>query len=1113
MKRLFIIVLMIIASQAYAQINKFGYPIYKYYGLEDYTAGEQNWAVVKDTRGFLYVGNNDNGVLEYDGVHWRQIPVSNNSNVRSLAADTSGFVYVGAVGEFGILVPDAHGSLFYKSLLPMVDSCHREGLANVWKTYALDSATYFCSATKVFKYSSDTVIVIDLPEYSNFTHIVDGKMYVGQYFDGLLEYDHDTIFHPVKSNKLSKTSVFVLDKVNDSILLVGTVAEGVFLLNRNSLTVQNVKFNVLNSFLKDNLLYHALLCSRYAAFATLNGGVLVTKDFQPTELYDNLFGLPEDQRVSFLYTENGLQSPLWASLNNGLIKIDWHLPFRILDNRNGLVGHVLDVLRYENSLYVATGSGLYKLEYEQYHPIFHCILDEEVWSLDTITDFQTGNTQLLIGTTRGVYTLSRGGKPLPLEPRVIGLPSLDKKYYVFDTYVDYDRDRATVIVVHNNGYVVFEYKNSQWSFVTEEKLNAEIRSVMKFGQYYWLGSVFNGVFRVDSDFSHLKKMGAEGGLENDGSYKFHLLNDKLYVIALDGLFCFSEEDDRFVRDTVLGDVLLKMQMSGTLLQADQHHIYFGMFRDDVKRIVRTDFNGTYTAYDTAIFKRLPNVQFDCIYPDGDVIWLGCSKGLYAFFPNQKAELDPIPFNAVIRKVILKNNHLLYDGSGSFNHVLPDEQNIELAYSMNDITFAYSAPYFESEQLLLFSTMLEGYDSEWSKWDRKTERVYTNLPSGKYSFKVKVKNVYGVESKTEPFDFYSNNNQSCIEFRVLLPWYLSIYAFVGYLILFVLIIRFFVRLRTAQLERDKVKLEEIVEQRTAEVVKQKDEIELQRDEIADKNQSITDSIHYASRIQQALLPSPKMFQNFVPEHFILFKPRDIVSGDYYWMTHIEQRTVIVAADCTGHGVPGAFMSMLGMSFLNEIVNKNEITTSGEILNELRSLVIESLKQDGGEMKSKDGMDLALYIIDHQKRVLEFSGANNPLYIIRPQTSEEKEAIAQNDESKLPKRAVFNDSHILEEIKADKMPIGIYIKNNPFQTQKIPFVDDMILYTFSDGYVDQFGGPKRRKFMSKTFKELLIKIYDKPMDEQRQILEDTFYKWIEEGDEVQVDDVVVLGVRIV
>ncbi|SDC14994.1 tetratricopeptide repeat protein [Williamwhitmania taraxaci] len=258
-----------------------------------------------------------------------------------------------------------------------------------------------------------------------------------------------------------------------------------------------------------------------------------------------------------------------------------------------------------------------------------------------------------------------------------------------------------------------------------------------------------------------------------------------------------------------------------------------------------------------------------------------------------------------------------------------------------------------------------------------------------------------------------------------------------------------------------------------------------DLISHQKQEITDSIRYASRIQTSVLPPLERFDKLLPESFVLFLPRDIVSGDFYWITSTDSKIIVVAADCTGHGVPGAFMSMLGVSFLDEIVTKEGVCASNCILDKLRENIKRTLSQTGKQDEQKDGMDIALCVIDKELGTVDFSGAYNPLYLIR-----EGE---------------------LQEFKGNKMPIGIHITDNePFKCTSMNYKPGDTFFIFSDGYGDQFGGDQGRKFMSKPFKRLLTDIAILPAAEQRQRLYDAHIEW--KGNHDQVDDILVIGFRL-
>jgi serine phosphatase RsbU (regulator of sigma subunit) len=263
-----------------------------------------------------------------------------------------------------------------------------------------------------------------------------------------------------------------------------------------------------------------------------------------------------------------------------------------------------------------------------------------------------------------------------------------------------------------------------------------------------------------------------------------------------------------------------------------------------------------------------------------------------------------------------------------------------------------------------------------------------------------------------------------------------------------------------------------------------ELKAAYDEIQLINLEITTSINYASRIQAALLPQKEILEKTLSDHFILFLPRDVVSGDFYWASKVDNKIVFCAADCTGHGVPGAFMSMLGITFLDEIVHKQRVLKADEILNKLRQNVIGALKQTGKNEEQKEGIDIALCIYDPAKSQMEYAGAHLPLYLIRKRK--------------------------LKEYEADKFPIS-YAEEipQPFQSVKIKMLKGDIIYIFSDGYADQFGGPQGKKFKYVGLKQLLNDIHTSPMEKQKKLLEEKFYSW--KGNRDQIDDVILMGVR--
>ena len=477
-------------------------------------------------------------------------------------------------------------------------------------------------------------------------------------------------------------------------------------------------------------------------------------------------------------------------------------------------------------------------------------------------------------------------------------------------------------------------------------------------------------------------------------------------------------------------------------------------------------------------------EINYIYPDGEnTVWFAAGDGL-ARFDLRRMDQPVRDFHASIRGVVATDDSVLFNGSYGLpaDHstgqpgelfIQPEQAIPVLDHAHNDLTFYFTSPFYDNENGNRFSWMLEGGKSGWSSWSARRVTGYTNLHEGDYAFLLRAKNIYGDISETASYRFV-----------IRPPWSRTTLAYLVYAVLIVLLVYVAVKLGQRQLKLKNERLEAIVLERT-------EEIRQQNIRLAAQKKEITDSITYAERIQRAILPNTDNISSKVEGYFILFKPKSIVSGDFYWLAENRGKIVVTAVDCTGHGVPGAFMSMLGVSFLNKIILENNTLKADEILNRLRDNVVRSLKQTGREGEARDGMDMALVVIDLQNMTMEFAGANNSLYMIR------------RDE--------------LDEVKADHMPIAYYIDAEKFSSHTLQLNKGDTIYLFSDGYADQFGGLAGKKFKYKPFKNLLLENRDKSMDEMHRFLDDTIEAWkAPEGPDgevyEQVDDILVIGLRI-
>ena len=484
------------------------------------------------------------------------------------------------------------------------------------------------------------------------------------------------------------------------------------------------------------------------------------------------------------------------------------------------------------------------------------------------------------------------------------------------------------------------------------------------------------------------------------------------------------------------------------------------------------------------------------------IWIGANDRLTAMHP-ENMQTDTIAPNIQLTAIDLFNENISwvnleqkkdstltlgngvavsnfeFDGITKW-YTLPE--NLSLAYNNNYLTFNFIGITMSQPKNVKYQYILEGNDENWSAITNKTSAPYGNLPHGTYTFNVKAMNSEGYWSK--PFEY---------KFTIRPPFWQTWWfrTLVGLLILSS--IWYYIKSREKKLVAEKEKLEKTVEERTIEVFEEKKLVEQQKHIVEEKQKEILDSINYAKRIQYSLLAGEKLLNENLKNYFLFFKPKDIVSGDFYWGCSTpspsgragEELFVLVTADSTGHGVPGAIMSMLNISCLNEAINADKLSQPADILNSTRKKIIEHLSNDGSEEGGKDGMDCSLISFDFKNKKLVYAAANNPVWIIR------------------------NNTFI--SLASDRMPIGKHDKDSiPFTQHEFELnVGDMV-YTLTDGFPDQFGGPKGKKFKYKQLEELLMSIAHKSMETQKQKLEEVFENW--KGDLEQIDDVCIIGVKI-
>ena len=465
------------------------------------------------------------------------------------------------------------------------------------------------------------------------------------------------------------------------------------------------------------------------------------------------------------------------------------------------------------------------------------------------------------------------------------------------------------------------------------------------------------------------------------------------------------------------------------------------------------------------------------------IWWGSGKSLTMLDMNQFAFAPKPPLVSMNRVEINEefNDYRALQDSADVEITYSEVPafsnyplNLELPYDRNHLTFYYGAIDWYAAHKIKYSYKIEGLNANWSETTTDIKADYRNLPYGSYTFMVK--SIGQSQEWSAPFEY---------SFTILPPWWHTWWARALYGVLAILSIWLLVKMQTKRLKERQKELESEVEVATAEVKSTLQEVEKQKEHLEEVHKEITDSIDYAERIQFSFLATKAMLDENLGEYFVFFRPKDVVSGDFYLAGTLSNGNfAIVNADSTGHGVPGAIMSILNITAIEKAVDVG-ITSPAEIFNSARTTIIERLKKDGSEHGGKDGMDASIVCFNADKTKMTYTAAQNPIWVIRDGK--------------------------LTEIKPEKMPIGKHHNDAvPFVGGEFDLQKGDIVYTLTDGFQDQFGGPKGKKFMVKKMRAYILSISNLSMQEQYQKLDEVFSNW--KGDIDQVDDVCVIGVRV-
>lgn len=1051
---LFLVVLSMSLSMRVFGGNDKGTLNLRYYSPLEYKAHAQNLGIAQDQSGVMYFAN-ITGVLRYDGANWSVISLPGAKFASTVATDTLNNIYVGALGELGMLVPNETGKLEYKSLLDKLPK-EIESLDRVNAIYAMKDGVYFITRTYILLWSGGAFKTWKSETQFHTSFDVDGQLYVSYKGKGICKMLNGDLQLIGGTDELAKWNIYGITKFNGEII-VTTSDNGIYKLSKG--TLEKIPLEIGNIYNAVNVL------DTYFVLGLFGDGIVVlNRDFEIEFKFDGSTGL-EEGTVHFLFVDQ--EKNLWAALGRGLAKIEIISPVTIHGPKNGLRGTVQDVVRFKGQLFASTTNGIFYFDENErfFKPLPGISID--CFGMDVFE--MEGDTVLLFAGADAIYELKDNYR---FNKIFEGAPWRPKQSQTYANRVIVGEEGALSSMVRKDGIWVPEgivegIDGNIYDFVEEK--NGTL----------WLGSLDGGVIKTNTRIftdknTPVYRYDTTSGLPASPVYVNQFNDGSIAFGTEKGIYRYNEKTDKFTPDPQYR-IESKTDITAIHRMAMDYdgQIWASVYYDQVNSDILFFRDGI---WQKTPFLRYNSEIFHSIYhePNG-ITWLGSAYGLLRFDHNFFKQYD-FPFKVRISRIVTGNKPI-FEGyfTGGEGKIVVDQPETfipELPYSKNNLLFEFAAPTYFDESGTKYSYILEGQSDEWSDWSTLGKATFTNIHEGKYVFKVKATNIYGTESGITTFSFI-----------VLPPWYRTIWAYIGYIILFIAFVWGAISVSTRSLKR-------IIQERTAEIVQQKEEIEMQKTIVEEKNKDILDSIKYAKRIQDAILPGEDHMRDVIGRDlFVLYRPKDIVSGDFYWIKVKGPKVLFAAVDCTGHGVPGAFVSIVGNNNLNRAVNEFGLTKPAEVLDNLAVNVEDSFRQQG-HSEVRDGMDISLCSFEmtgFNTARLEWSGANNPLWIVKAE-----------------------DPTQIIEIKADKQPIGKFENRKPFTNHSFDLVKGDTIYVFTDGYADQFGGPAGKKFKYAQLKELLLAMQDKPMPEQREILLEKFTEWMS-GME-QIDDVCIIGLRV-
>lgn len=1099
---LLITFLFVYYQTASPQINRSGTPMISWFDAARTPGDLLNLCITMDKRGVMFFGNESNGIITYDGTTWRLIPMPAPQRVNAIISDHRGVVFAGGDYDFGLLEPDNSGRLKFSSLTGLIkDSTARSQVGPVLSITSDSSKVFFNDGRRLYLYDieGDSVSVTDMEKIFGLKDAgtmlsIDSRTFIADDREGLFLFMDGKLTRLPGGEKIRMVRFVELLPYDRDNLLVATEERGLVLLNHRTgvLNPQFLNRDDSNRLRNGPVTAVTLLPGNMiAAGLAANGGVLIFS--HEGVLLQHISEATTDIRestVTSIYCDYTSNSQLWFTTRGFINRAYISLPAREFGHASGLTSVACGLTVFDDSVFVASDDGIYKNYRDKSGTVRFRRLEKPARSVNEIVSARLPEeTVLLAAAADGLWQTDIMGKTTRLLSGV-HLTALGSGRY----------DPTLLLAGSDDGSLLtMLYNDDEWALVSagqQAQVRGAVKKIVQLDQDEWwiLTNAPASLTRMQcgSADTMFIAYGREQGLSCDTLSQLAVIDDRLYVCTGRGIWRFDGKEDRFEKDgELIGKGFDNVHITN-LIKTPAGDIFLAGFDTH-------NFNAlvTTTSQGHVIFKR----QFDFLpdlattgmaYIDGD-IWIAKGKSIFVI-DKSKLGFSYGNYNTFFTRIITGENKVMIEGSfysispsgARIPTVLqPEGDDLSLRHSRNNITLSWTTTSYVAEDKTEYRYRLDDFDSDWTGWDKRTNRDYTNLPSGDYTFRLKSKTISGLESEEVTFTF-----------KVRRAWYASLVAIIIYSMAGAVLIYYTLKFYSGRLRTRKSRFESIMRQRA---------------ETADRAKTDMAVIEqYAGRIQLAMMPSEKILYDAVRNSFILYKPRNTVSGDFYWMVRRGDRFFAAVGDCTGHGVSSAFTTLMGLSFLDEICNRPIILKTSTILSEFRRKLAAGHKRTGQPGEQQPSIDLAVLSIDRMNATIGFSGVGSQCIRVR-EMSEEEISTWKSGGQHENDGIHANGKYILETVNGDRIPVGMPPRSDQELTQyEWKLEKNNSYYLFTDGYADQFNGINGKKFMKRNFRKLILDIQNYPMSKQKEMLEERLRSWMGSGQ--QTDDILIVGFKI-